>query len=86
MSLSETSVVDQICVEGTGTINVRTTLRVERDGVVIAESYHRQVVVPGDDLTDMDERVVAVAKVVWTDEVIEAYRASRAMELRRLAG
>lgn len=83
MALSEETVVDQVTVEELGNINIRTVTRVLRDGEVIAESYHRRVLTPGEDVEGMDTRVVAIAGVTWTKDVIDAYRARLVVELRR---
>jgi hypothetical protein len=47
-----------------------------RDGTEIAATYHRHVLSPGDDLTNEDPRVVAIAEATWTPEVISAYQES----------
>lgn len=57
-------------------INVKRIDKVFKDDVVISESIHRHVLAPGDDLTNEDAVVIAVAKAVWTDEVIAAYKAT----------
>ena len=76
MALSEVSVVDKIEVLLQGQIQVRTRNQVLRDGVEIAATYHRHVLAPGDDLTNEDPRVAAIASATWTEEVVAAYQAS----------
>ena len=76
MALEEKSVVDKIEVLLAGQIQVRRRDQVLKDGVEIAATYHRHVLSPGDDLTDQDPRVVAIAEATWTEEVIAAYQAS----------
>jgi urease accessory protein UreE len=76
MALEEQSVVDKIEVLLQGQIQVRRRDQVLRDGVEIAATYHRHVLAPGDDLTNEDPRVVAIAEATWTPEVIAAYQAS----------
>jgi urease accessory protein UreE len=78
MALSEVSVVDKIEVLLAGQIQVRTRNQVLRDGEEIAATYHRHVVNPGDDLTNEDPRVAAIAAATWTEEVVAAYQASLA--------
>ncbi|WP_371380753.1 hypothetical protein [Sporomusa aerivorans] len=46
------------------------------DGEEISKKYHRHVLSPCDDISNEDERVIAVANAVWTEEVIANYRAS----------
>ena len=76
MALEEKSVVDKIEVLLAGQIQVRTRNQVLRDGEEIAATYHRHVVNPGDDVTNEDPRVAAIAAATWTEEVVAAYQAS----------
>ena len=76
MALEEVSLVDKIEVLLAGQIQVRTRNQVLKDGTEIAATFHRHVLSPGDDLTDQDQRVVAIAEATWTPEVIEAYQES----------
>ena len=57
-------------------IQVRTTTVVEEDGVELARSHHRHVLVPGDDVTGEAKEVQDIANALWTTEVIAAYQAS----------
>jgi urease accessory protein UreE len=82
MALEEKSVVDKIEVLLLGQIQVRRRDQVLKDGTEIAATYHRHVLSPGDDLTNEDPRVVAIAEATWTPEVIAAYQAS--LEASRL--
>jgi urease accessory protein UreE len=76
MALEEKSVVDKIEVLLAGQIQVRRRDQILKDGVEVAATYHRHVLSPGDDLTNEDPRVVAIAEATWTPEVIAAYQAS----------
>jgi hypothetical protein len=76
MALEETKVVDQITVAENGTVLYREATKILKDGVEIAKTYHRSSLVPGSDLTNVPEKVVAIANVAWTAEVIAAYQAS----------
>jgi urease accessory protein UreE len=76
MALEEKSVVDKIEVLLLGQIQVRRRDQILKDGVEVAATYHRHVLSPGDDLTNEDPRVVAIAEATWTPEVIAAYQAS----------
>ena len=82
MALEEKSVVDKIEVLLLGQIQVRRRDQILKDGVEVAATYHRHVLSPGDDLTNEDPRVVAIAEATWTPEVIAAYQAS--LEASRL--
>ena len=74
--LEEVSVVDKVEVLLDGTIQVRRRDQVLKDGVEIAATYHRHVLVPGDDVSNEDPRVAAIAAATWTEEVVAAYQAS----------
>lgn len=78
MSLSEIKVVDKIEVVESGHVQVREALRVLRDGEVIAQSFHRFAVAPGEATQDMDAKVLAICAAVHTPEVIAAYQAEQA--------
>jgi len=73
MALTKENVVDKIEVLESGQVQVRTAIRVLEDGAVLSSAFHRHVLAPGDDLTDQDPKVVAIANAVWTDEVVTAY-------------
>ena len=76
MALQEKSVVDKIEVLLNGCIQVRRRDQILKDGVEVASTFHRHVISPGDDISNEDDRVAAIANVTWTGEVVEAYRAS----------
>jgi len=81
MALEEKSVVDKIEVLLAGQIQVRRRDQVLKDGTEIAATYHRHVLSPGDDLTNEDPRVAAIAAATWTPEVIAAYQEQQAAQL-----
>ena len=76
MALTETTKVDQIEVVGDHTIQVRTATIIERDGTEISRTFHRNIVSPGNDVTNEDPKVQAIASAIFTEEVIAAYQAS----------
>jgi urease accessory protein UreE len=76
MALEEKSVVDKIEVLLNGSIQVRRRDQILKDGVEVAATYHRHVLAPGDDVSNEDPRVAAIAAATWTGEVIAAYQAS----------
>ena len=73
--LTEDSVISQIGVDEHGNVSVRRSTRVYRDGVMIAETYHRKVLSPTDDLKGEDPQVIAVAKAVRTPEALAKHAA-----------
>ncbi len=80
MSLSEIKVTDKIEVLENGVVQVREANRVVRGGEVIAQTYHRFVVAPGDDTSGLDAKVVTICAAVHTPEVIAAYQAQIAAQ------
>ena len=76
MALTEQQVVDEITVVEDGIVRVRTATVIKRDGVEINRSFHRHMLAPGDDLTGQDAKVISIANATWTDEVVNAYKAS----------
>jgi len=79
MALTETTKVDLIELVETNHIQVRTATIIEKDGTEIARTFHRHVKHPGDDITNEDAKVQAIANAIWTEEVIAAYQAAIAL-------
>jgi hypothetical protein len=67
--------VDRIEVVEDGCVQVRQVTRIIEDGVELSKSYHRWILVPGQNIADQEPRVQAVCNAVWTPEVIAAYQA-----------
>ena len=80
--LTEQIVISQIQILEDGQLQIRRSRRVYDGAEMIAEQYHRHVLAPGDDTTQEDARVRAVANLLWTPAVIDAYKA--AIAARRL--
>jgi len=90
MSLSKTTVVDQITVNENGIILYREATRIMEDGNQISQTYHRSSLTPAQDLTGIPANVVAICNTVWTAEIVSAYQAEQAriaaeQEAKRLA-
>ena len=77
MTIEKIKVVDQITATENGIILFREATRIMEDGVQLSETYHRSSLAPDDDLTDVPASVAAIAAVVWTPEVIAAYKAAQ---------
>lgn len=67
MALTKETLVDRIEVLDTGAVQVRTATRIIEDGELLSQSYHRHVLQPGDDLTNEDPKVVAIATAAWAE-------------------
>jgi hypothetical protein len=75
MSLTKTTVVDQITVTENGVVLYREATRIIEDGKELSKTYCRTSVAPTQDLTGVPSNVVAICNVAWTDEVVAAYQA-----------
>ena len=73
MALIEKQIIDKIELTEVNTIQIRTATSIIKDGAEIARTYHRHSLSPGDDVSNQDARVQAIANAVWTDEIIAAY-------------
>ena len=78
MALEKVISVDLIEVVENSCIQVRTKTVIMEDGKQISGNFHRHVVAPGDDLSNEDARVRAIALAVHTPEVVAAYQTQRA--------
>ena len=71
--------VDLIEVIENGSVQVRTKTAILEDGKQLSGTFHRHVVLPGDDYSAEDAKVQAICATVHTDEVIAAYKAAQAV-------
>lgn len=81
MALTKEIAIDKIEILENGLIQVRQITRVMENGKELSASYHRWSLVPEDDLTDQDPKLVAIANSMWTPEVITAYKAQQSNNL-----
>ena len=76
MSLTKVTVIDQITIAENGIVLYREATRIMEDGTELTKTYHRSSLTPAQDLTGVPEKVVAICNTAWTQEVIDAYKAS----------
>ena len=81
MTITKSTVVDQITVTENGIVLYREATRVVEDGNEIAKTYHRTSLTPAQDLTGQPANVVAICNVAWTAEVVAAYQAQVASNM-----
>ena len=80
--LTESKEIDKVeVVTEYNILQVRTATVVRKNDEEIARSFHRHIVCPGDDLSNEDAKVVAIANAVWTPELIAAFKEKRAADL-----
>jgi len=72
--ITKETAIDQITVTENGVILYREVTRIMEDGTELTKTYHRNSLIPGQDLTDVPEKVVAICNTAWTPEVIAAYK------------
>lgn len=80
MALSEVTYISSFDIQPNGTIGVRKTTDIVKDGEVISSTYWRTVLAPNDPqaATVLDEAYYAgLAQTAWTPEVIAAYQAAQ---------
>lgn len=77
MALEKIVVVDRIEVLEEGQIQVRTKTVIVENGQQIGSTFHRHVIVPGDDYSNEDARVRAICVATHTPEVISTYQANQ---------
>lgn len=77
MALIEKTIIDKIELVENNSIQVRTANIIEKNGTEITRTFHRHVKHPGDDVTNEDPKVQAIANAIWTEEVIAAYQLSQ---------
>jgi hypothetical protein len=85
MALQQTTVVDLVQVDQMNTIMVRERTDIFDDATptnIIASNYHRNSYVPGSDVSAADAKVQATAKALWTTEVVAAYQAMAAEQVK----
>jgi DNA-binding transcriptional LysR family regulator len=73
MAIEKQTVVDQITVTENGTILYREAMRIVEDGNLLTQTFQRTSLTPGSDLSGHPEKVIAIAEISWTPEVIAAY-------------
>ena len=74
MALIERKVVDLIEVLERGQLQIREANLIEKDGIVVAKTFHRYVLAPGDDVSDKEQRIKDIAAAVWTPEVLANFQ------------
>jgi len=82
MALTKSTVVDQITVNEDGSVSFREVTRILEDGVELSKTYSRTGLVPIQDVSAYPTNVQAICNAAWTPEVIAAYQAAQAANVR----
>lgn len=67
MALTEKKAIDLIEVLESGHLQIREANLIEKDGVIVAKTFHRYVISPGEDVSDKDRKIQDIAAVVWAN-------------------
>jgi len=79
MALEKVVEIDKIEIVGPyKMVQVRQATVIKEDGEEISRQFHRSVIAPNADLTDVDSEVVSVCNLVHTEAIKTAYTASLA--------
>ena len=73
MVLTERKEIGSREILADGQIQVREDTIIERDGVEISRTYHREVISPGQDVSSKGPEIRRIVAVEHTPEVIRAY-------------
>ena len=72
--------IDLIETLESGVVQVRSCIRTIENGIQINGTFHRHVLIPGDDYSAEEAKVQAICAAVHTPEVIAAYQAAQTKE------
>lgn len=76
MTLSEKVFISLFSIERNNCISVRKTTQIEKDGAIVASSYHRWILTPNDPQADevLDEPFyLDLARYAWSKQSPETY-------------
>ena len=85
MAITKEAIIEKVEVVGEyKAVQVATDTVIKEDGTEISRSRHRHVLHPHQDISSEDAEVQAVANVVWTQEVKDAWAAKQAADAELL--
>ena len=76
MALTEETIIENIEITGTyDFIQIRSSTIIKKDGQEIARNRSLRLITPGQDVSAESAKVQAIAQVLHTQEIIDAYQA-----------
>lgn len=75
--LEKISSVDLIEIIENGAVQIRTKTAVLEDGKEISATYHRHVILPGDNYSNESDRVKNVCALIHTSDVVQQFEANK---------
>jgi hypothetical protein len=79
MALNQSTKIDKIEILENYVIQVRQRIDIiddSKNNSVVASNFDRFIFCPGDNLNGQDEKIIAIANLLWTESVITTYKAS----------
>ena len=77
MALTKEVIIDQITITENGVVMLREVTRIMEDTVELSKQYHRTSFAPESDISMYPQNVQDICKVVWTPEIIAAYKTAQ---------
>lgn len=75
--LTKETKINKIEIIENGIIQVRKTTSIYEDGIQLSSSYERSSFEPGQDVSTQNQKIQDICNVVWTKEIISAYKAQQ---------
>ena len=73
MSIEKTKFIDQIIINKNNTISLKEVTIITENDNELSKTYHRSVLVPGQDVSNQPFKVVSVCQFLWTPQIISEY-------------
>lgn len=77
MALTKRTVVDQILLDESAVLSIRTATVIEEDGVELSRKFHRTTLAPGSDISGEPPRIRKIANAVWDADTVSAFTAKQ---------
>ena len=74
MTFEKQIIVDLIEIIENGSVQIRTKTTILEDGIELTSTFHRNIIVPGNNYNQENAKVQAICAAVHTPEVIAAYQ------------
>lgn len=75
--LTKETKIDKIEIIDNGIVQVRKTTSIYEDGIELSSTYERSSFAPSQDVSNEDKKVQDICNLVWTKEIILAYKAQQ---------
>jgi hypothetical protein len=63
--LVEKKILDKIEIVNEKNIQVREAVLIEKNEQIIAKTFHRYILSPGDDLSEQPQKIKDIAEILW---------------------